>query len=86
MILPKTIRKFLAVLRGGVSPVIIFLSIMLGFWFGLVPGWSGLSKDIGEQNELSKQKPEVLATVKARFEAWKKLMAQAQPRRPFRNF
>jgi len=59
---------------------------MLGFWFGLVPGWSGLSKDIGEQNELSKQKPEVLATVKARFEAWKKLMAQAQPRRPFRNF
>jgi len=42
MILPKTIRKFLAVLRGGVSPVIIFLSIMLGFWFGLVPGWSGL--------------------------------------------
>jgi len=42
MILPKFIRKFLAVLRGGVSPVIIFLSIMLGFWFGLVPGWSGL--------------------------------------------
>jgi len=42
MILPKTIRKFLAVLRGGVSPVIIFLSIMLGFSFGLVPGWSGL--------------------------------------------
>jgi uncharacterized protein (TIGR03546 family) len=42
MILPKTVRKFLAVLRGGVSPVIIFLSITLGFWFGLVPGWSGL--------------------------------------------
>ena len=42
MILPKTIRKFLAILRGGVSPVIIFLSIMLGFSFGLVPGWSGL--------------------------------------------
>ena len=42
MILPKFIRKLLAVLRGGVSPVIIFLSIMLGFWFGLVPGWSGL--------------------------------------------
>jgi len=28
----------------------------------------------------------VLAAVKARFEAWKKLMAEAQPRRPFRNF
>ena len=42
MILPRFIRKLIAVLRGGVSPVIIFLSIMLGFWFGLVPGWSGV--------------------------------------------
>ena len=42
MILPKFIRKLLAVLRGGVSPPIIFLSVMLGFCFGLIPGWSGL--------------------------------------------
>jgi len=42
MILPKLIRKLLAVLRGGVSPAIIFLSVMLGFCFGLIPGWSGL--------------------------------------------
>ena len=42
MILPKFIRKLLAVLRGGVSPAIIFLSVMLGFSFGLIPGWSGL--------------------------------------------
>ena len=49
-------------------------------------GLFDLSKDIGEKNDLSKQKPEVLATVKARFVAWKKLMAQAQPRRPFRDF
>ncbi len=42
MILPKFIRKLLAVLRGGVSPAIIFLSILLGFCFGLIPGWSGL--------------------------------------------
>ncbi len=49
-------------------------------------GLFDLSKDIGEQNDLSKQKPDVLATVKARFEAWKKLMAQAEPRRPFRDF
>ena len=41
MFLPKSIKKFLAILRGGVSPVLIFLSIMLGFWFGLIPGWSG---------------------------------------------
>jgi uncharacterized protein (TIGR03546 family) len=42
MILPKFIRKLLAVFRGSVSPVMIFLSIMLGFSFGLIPGWSGL--------------------------------------------
>jgi uncharacterized protein (TIGR03546 family) len=41
MILPKFIKKYLAILRGGVSPVLIFLSITLGFWFGLIPGWSG---------------------------------------------
>jgi uncharacterized protein (TIGR03546 family) len=41
MILPRFIRKLLAVFRGSVSPVFIFLSILLGFWFGLVPGWSG---------------------------------------------
>jgi len=41
MILPRFIRKMLAVLRGGVSPVFIFLSVMLGFSFGFMPGWSG---------------------------------------------
>ncbi len=49
-------------------------------------GLFDLSKDIGEQNDLSSQKPEVLVKVKARFEAWKKLMAEAEPRRPFRDF
>jgi len=41
MLLPRLIRKMLAVFRGSVSPVLIFLSITLGFWFGLIPGWSG---------------------------------------------
>jgi uncharacterized protein (TIGR03546 family) len=41
MILPTPFSKILAIFRGGVSPVIIFLTITLGFWFGLVPGWSG---------------------------------------------
>ncbi len=41
MILPRFIRKILAIFRGGVSPVLITLSVGLGFWFGLVPGWSG---------------------------------------------
>ncbi|MBN1805898.1 MAG: hypothetical protein JW837_11665 [Sedimentisphaerales bacterium] len=42
MILPKFISKMIAILRGGVSPVIIFLSVILGFSFGLIPGFSGL--------------------------------------------
>lgn len=41
MILPRFIKKFLAILRGGVSPLAIFLSIMFGFSFGLMPGWYG---------------------------------------------
>ncbi len=41
MLLPKPFGKMLAVFRGSVSPVFIFLSILLGFWFGLMPGWSG---------------------------------------------
>ena len=40
--IPKPIRKVLKILRGGVSPVIIFISIVLGFTFGLIPGFSGL--------------------------------------------
>lgn len=42
MILPKPIRKMLAVFRGSVSPVLIFISITLGFWFGLIPGFAGI--------------------------------------------
>jgi uncharacterized protein (TIGR03546 family) len=40
--IPKPIKKILKILRGGVSPVIIFISIMLGFTFGMIPGFSGL--------------------------------------------
>ncbi len=41
MILPGFVSKILAAFRGGVSPVLIFLSVFLGFWFGMVPGFSG---------------------------------------------
>ena len=41
MLLPRFIRKLLAVFRGSVSPVFIFLSVFLGFSFGLMPGFSG---------------------------------------------
>jgi len=40
--IPTPIKKLLKILRGGVSPVIIFISIMLGFTFGTIPGFSGL--------------------------------------------
>ena len=42
MILPGFIKKLLAVFRGSVAPPLIFLSVMLGFWTGMMPGWSGL--------------------------------------------
>jgi arylsulfatase A len=45
-----------------------------------------LSSDIGEQHDLSEEKPEVLSMVKSRFAEWEKSMAGAEPRGPFRNF
>jgi uncharacterized protein (TIGR03546 family) len=41
MLLPGFISKILVALRGGLSPVLIFLSILLGFWFGMIPGFTG---------------------------------------------
>ncbi len=42
MLLPRPIKKILAILRGSVAPPLIFLSVTFGFTFGLVPGFSGL--------------------------------------------
>ncbi len=49
-------------------------------------GLFDLSKDIGEKNDLSAEKPEVLAMLKARFESWKNEMDAAEPRGPFRDY
>ena len=49
-------------------------------------GLFDLSSDIGEQHDLSKDKPDVLESVKSRFVAWQKQMAEADPRGPFKNF
>jgi len=38
----KKIRKLTALLRGQVSPVMAGIGVCLGFWFGLMPGFSGL--------------------------------------------
>ena len=42
MLLPRFVKKLLAVLRGSVAPPLIFLSVLIGFWTGLMPGFSGL--------------------------------------------
>ncbi len=42
MFIPKPIKKWLAIFRGEVSPVLLLLSVLLGFWFGLTPGFYGL--------------------------------------------
>jgi arylsulfatase A-like enzyme len=57
-------------------------------WFESAKG-SGLydlTSDPGEKEDLSTQKPEVLALVKARFAAWQKAMEATEPRGPFRNY
>jgi arylsulfatase A-like enzyme len=49
-------------------------------------GLFDLSNDLGETKDLSKEKPEVLAMVKGRFDAWRKAMDAAEPRGPFRDY
>ncbi|MBN2589190.1 MAG: hypothetical protein JXA96_04975 [Sedimentisphaerales bacterium] len=41
MILPGPIKKLLAIFRGSVSPLLIFISVLLGFWFGMIPHFTG---------------------------------------------
>ena len=45
-----------------------------------------LAVDLAEKNDLAKQKPEVLAQVKARFARWRAEMDAAEPRGPFQNY
>ena len=42
MFVPKALKKWIAIFRGEVAPVLILLSVMFGFWFGLMPGFYGL--------------------------------------------
>ena len=38
----RKLRKLFALIRGQVSPVMAGIGVCLGFWFGLMPGFSGL--------------------------------------------
>ncbi|MCK4966368.1 sulfatase-like hydrolase/transferase, partial [bacterium] len=49
-------------------------------------GLFDLSNDIGEKNDLSEEKPEILKMVKDKWLNWKKEMDDTEPRGPFRNF
>ena len=49
-------------------------------------GLFDLRHDIGERRDLSKERPEILKKVQARFANWKKQMQAAEPRGPFRDF
>ena len=49
-------------------------------------GLFDLSADIGEKNDLSAQKPDVLKMVRERYAAWEHAMDQAEPRGPFRDY
>lgn len=45
-----------------------------------------LSRDLSEKQDLSKERPDILAMVKARYAAWWKAMEDSEPRGPFRDY
>ena len=49
-------------------------------------GLFDLRKDLSETDDLSKERPDMLAKLKSRFQNWKKEMAAAEPRGPFRDY
>jgi arylsulfatase A-like enzyme len=49
-------------------------------------GLFDLSSDIGEKQDLSARRPDVVASISARWTAWRKQMDEAEPRGPFRDY
>ncbi|MBI3466864.1 MAG: sulfatase-like hydrolase/transferase [Planctomycetes bacterium] len=49
-------------------------------------GLFDLSSDLAEQHDLSESKPDVLAQVKGRWNAWRAEMDAAEPRGPFQDY
>lgn len=49
-------------------------------------GLFDLTKDPGEDHDLSSQHPEILTRVQARWETWRREMDAAEPRGPFRDY
>jgi len=68
-----------------------FVGARVGNWKWVdMGGGSGglfdLDADIGEKNDLSAERPEVLKRVKNRYANWLREMEAAEPRGPFRDF
>ena len=58
-------------------------------WVDMGGGNTGLfdlATDVGETRDLSKEKPDVLAKVRGKFDSWKKEMDASEPRGPFRDY
>jgi arylsulfatase A-like enzyme len=49
-------------------------------------GLFDLAADPGESRDLSREKPELLESIKARFAAWRNEMDATEPRGPFRDY
>ena len=49
-------------------------------------GLFDLTNDIGEKNDLSKDKPDIVAMMKSRSDAWRREMDESEPRGPFRDY
>lgn len=49
-------------------------------------GLFDLTQDIGEERDLSQERPDVLKRVQAQYAAWEKTMEEAEPRGPFRDY
>lgn len=62
----------------------------LGNWKWVVSSRGGglfdLSKDIGERNDLSQQRPDKRKQLEAAFAVWRRAMDACEPRGPFRDF
>ena len=53
---------------------------------GANTGLFDLTSDLGEKRDVSKENPEVLAMMRAKFDGWKKEMDASEPRGPFRDY
>jgi arylsulfatase A-like enzyme len=53
---------------------------------GPAGGLFDLAADIGEKNDLSKERPDVAAKLRSRFDVWRRDMDACEPRGPFRDY